>query len=405
MSITLRRITIWGLMAAAVALAIAYALWPRPVPVDLATLKRGPLTVTVDEDAETRVRNIYEVSTPVTGRLLRVELEAGDPVTANQTIVAQLQPIDPDFLDLRTEAETRAAIQAAEAARDLAEATLTRARAELAFAETDLDRIRRLAESQTASQRRLEEAELTVATRKAELATAQATLDMRRHELERAKTQLISPVELIEKRDQCACVPVHSPIDGRVLRILKKSEGVLPAGTALAEIGDPRDLEIIAELLSADAVRVEADQRVVLDDWGGEEPLAGTVRRVEPFGFTKVSALGIEEQRVKVVIDLAGPPEAHARLAHGFRVEASIVLWQGDDVLILPLTALFRRAGDWTVFRVEDGRARATTVTIGHANGLEVEVLAGLREGDTVVVHPGNQVADGVRVSPRPAGE
>lgn len=405
MSITLRRLTIWGLLSAAVAIGIAYALWPRAVPVDLATLARGPLTVAINEEGETRIRDIYEVSTPVTGRVLRIEREAGDAVIANETIIAQLQPIDPDFLDLRTEAEMRAALQASEAARDLAQATVARAEAELSFAGTDLDRIRRLAASETASQRQLEQAELTFNTRKAELATANATLDMRRHELERAKTQLISPAELINQRDSCVCIPLQAPVNGKVLRILKKSEGVLAAGTTLAEIGDPRDLEIVVDLLSADAVRVEPGLKVVISDWGGDTPLTGTVARVEPFGFTKVSALGIEEQRVNVVIDLNDPPEAYTRLAHGFRVETAIVLWQGEDVLILPLTALFRNGGDWNVFAVDNGRAVTRAVKVGHANGLEVEVLEGLSEGDTVVVHPGNQVEDGVKVAARQDGD
>jgi HlyD family secretion protein len=404
MSITLRRLTIWGLLSTAIILAIAYALWPRAVAVDLATLARGPLTVAINEEGETRIRDIYEVSTPVTGRVLRIEREAGDSVIANETIIAELQPIDPDFLDLRTEAEMRAALQASEAARDLAQANVARAQAELTFADTDLDRIRQLAATQTASQRRLEEAELTFNTRKAELATANATLDMRTHELERARTQLISPVELIKQRGSCACIPLQAPVSGKVLRILQKSEGVLAAGTVLAEIGDPRDLEIVVDLLSADAVRVEPGLDVVISDWGGDTPLQGTVSRVEPFGFTKVSALGIEEQRVNVVIELTGSQDAYEKLAHGFRVETGIVLWQSDDVLILPLTALFRVGDDWSVFAVENGRAQKRKVTIGHANGLQVEVLAGLEEGETIVVHPGNQVDDGIRVTARQAG-
>ncbi|AXS41389.1 HlyD family efflux transporter periplasmic adaptor subunit [Breoghania sp. L-A4] len=401
MSITLRRLILWGILALLVALGIAYALWPRPVPVDLARIDRGPLTVSIDEEAETRIRDIYEVSAPVTGRVLRITLEVGDDVVANQTIIAQLQPIDPAFLDLRTEAEMRAALQAAEAARDLAQANVARARAELAFAETDRARIRQLAETETASRRQLDQAELTYDTRQAELATAQATLDMRMHELERARAQLIPPGELIDQRDGCACVPVQAPIDGKILRLMQTSEGVINAGATIAEIGDPRNLEVVTDLLSADAVRVEPGLAVIIDDWGGEAPLSGVVRRVEPFGFTKVSALGIEEQRVKVVIDLTDPPGAYARLAHGFRVETSIVLWRGEDVLVLPLTALFRKDGAWTVFAVRDGRAHATEVRIGHANGLQVEVLEGLGEGDTVVVHPANQIADGTRVAAR----
>lgn len=401
MSITMRRLMIWGLMLAAVAAGISYALWPRPVPVDLVDVERGPLTVSVDEEGETRIRDIYEVNTPVTGRLLRIERDAGDTVVADKTIIAQLQPIDPAFLDLRTEAEMQASLQAAEAARDLAEANVSRARAELAFAETDLDRIKRLAENQTVSERRLDEAELAFDTRKAALATAEAQLDMRIHELARAKTQLISPIELMRERDDCVCIPLYAPVNGKVLRVLKESEGVLQAGTVLAEIGDPLDLEIVVDLLSADAVKVKPDFEVLIEDWGGDAVLKGKVRRVEPFGFTKTSALGIEEQRVNIIIDLTSPQEDYQQLAHGFRVEASIVLWQGEDVLKLPLTSLFRSGDDWAVYAVTDGVAETRRVEIGKANGLEVEIVEGLSEGDIVVVHPGNAITDGVSVAAR----
>ncbi|WP_346900142.1 efflux RND transporter periplasmic adaptor subunit [uncultured Roseibium sp.] len=401
MSITFRRLIIWGLILLAVALGVAYALWPRPVAVDLYLLKRGPLTVSVDEEGKTRIEDVYEVSTPVTGRLLRIDKEAGDEVKAKVDVIAELQPIDPEFLDQRTEAELRASVQAAMAARDLAEANISRARAELEFAKADLARARELAGRETVSKRQLDQAKLAFDTRKAELATAEATLDMRTHELERAQSQLISPTELVNQRDACSCIPLYAPVDGKILRVLKKSEGVLQAGTTIAEVGDPRDLEIVVDLLSADAVKVSPGLKVVIDDWGGETPLNGVVRRVEPFGFTKISALGIEEQRVNVVIDLTDPPEAYAKLAHGFRVEVSIILWQGGDVLTLPLTALFREGEDWAVFAVEDGRAMIRKVEVGHANGLTVEITDGLKEGDTVVLHPGNNVENGVAVTSR----
>ncbi|WP_417685790.1 efflux RND transporter periplasmic adaptor subunit [Roseibium sp.] len=401
MSIFVRRIIIWGLLVLAAALGIAYAMWPRPVPVDLIAVQRGPLTVSINEEGATRIRDVYEVNTPVTGRVLRVEREAGDEVVADLTVIAQLQPIDPEFLDLRTEAEMRASLEAARASRDLAEAAVTRARAELSFAQTDLERIRKLANTETVSQRRLEEALLAHDTRKAELATAEATLNIRVHELERAQTQLISPAQLINQRDSCACIPLYAPVNGKVLRVLKKSEGVLPAGTVIAEVGDPRDLEILVDLLSADAVRVEPGLRVVIDEWGGDRLLNGRVKRVEPFGFTKVSALGIEEQRVNVVVELTDPVDTYAKLAHGFRVEAGIVLWEGDSVLKLPLTALFRTGENWAVFAVENGIAVQKTVQRGHANGLEVEIVAGVTEGDIVVVHPGNRVEDGMAVTAR----
>jgi HlyD family secretion protein len=401
MSTTIRRLIVWGLLVLAAGTGIAYALWPRPVAVDLVTVERGTLSVTIDEEGETRIKDIYEVSTPVTGRVLRTDLEAGDAVLADKTVIAELQPIDPEFLDLRTEAEMQASLRAAEAAQTLAEAAVSKVQAELSFAELERDRMRKLAKTQTASQRQLDEAELAFDTKTAELETAKATLDIRIHELERVKSQLISPAELMKQRDACVCVPLYSPVDGKVLRVLKESEGVLPAGTVIAEVGDPANLEIVAELLSADAVRVRPGLKVVIDDWGGDQPLNGRVSRVEPFGFTKVSALGIEEQRVNVLIELTDPPERYAELAHGFRVEAGVVLWQGTDVLIVPLTALFRSGDAWATFAVVDGRAETRIVSVGHANGLTVEVTGGLEEGDTVVLHPGAHVADGVAVSAR----
>ncbi|MEI2385613.1 HlyD family efflux transporter periplasmic adaptor subunit [Breoghania sp. JC706] len=401
MSVALRRVLLWGTLLALVAAALFFTLRPQPVPVDFVTVARGPLQVAVEAEGETRIRDVYRVSAPVTGRLTRIKLEAGDTVEADRTLVAELQPIDPGLRDMRTEAELRAAVQAAEAALALAEANIDSARAELGFAETDLDRVRRLAASETVSKRRLDEAELSLRKGRAALAQAIATANMRRFELDRARTQLLSTAEAIGQRDSCPCVPIRAPVSGKVLRVLQESEVVVQAGTTLVEVGDPRDLEIVTDLLSADAVKVQAGQEVVITDWGGDEALAGRVKRVEPFGFTKVSALGIEEQRVNVVIELTGPPETYARLAHGFRVEVAIVLWKADDVARLPLTALFRKGDRWMVFKVEDGIVRQVPVETGHGNGLAVEIVGGVRAGDTVVAHPSDRVVDGIAVQQR----
>ncbi|ADZ69460.1 efflux RND transporter periplasmic adaptor subunit [Polymorphum gilvum] len=401
MRVALRRILLWGTLAAVSAAGVAYMMWPRPIPVDLAVVAEGPLRVTVDEEGRTRIRDIYEVSAPVAGRLLRIGLRAGDDVEADRTLIAELQPIDPGFRDLRTEAELRAAVQAAIAGLDLARANVERSYAQLAFAEADLQRAEQLAGRGTVSTRQLEEAQLAVRTAKAEVAQAEATAEMRKHELERSRSLLLSPVDAIGRRGDCPCVPVYSPVDGKVLRVLQESEVVVEAGATLVEIGDPRNLEIVIDLLSADAVKVEPGQRVILESWGGQSALNGVVTRIEPFGFTKVSALGIEEQRVNVRVALTDPSEAYARLAHGFRVEAAIVQWEADRVLKLPLTALFRRDGQWTVFAVVDGRARERRVEIGHGNGLEVEILSGLAAGDTVIVHPSDRVVDGIAVVER----
>jgi len=201
--------------------------------------------------------------------------------------------------------------------------------------------------------------------------------------------------------NDCDCVSVYAPITGTVLRVLQKSEGVVTASTPLVEVGDPRELEIVVDLLSADAVRVQAGQRVYIEGWGEPEPLNGVVQRVEPFGFTKISALGIEEQRVNVIIDFTDPPEKWQRLGHGYRVEPRIVLWEADDVLKIPLPALFRDGDGWAVFAEQRGRAVLRRVEIGRDNGLEAEVVKGLEPGEHVVLHPSDRVSEGVRLEAR----
>ncbi len=396
-----RRLILWGALGVLVVAGLVYAFRPQPVPVDLVEAVRGSLVVTLDEEGETRVRDVFVVSAPITGRSLRIEADVGDAVTAGRTIVAEIEPIDPSFLDLRTETQARAAIQAAEAALTLAEAELEEAQAELDFADADLKRARRLIVNETISERAVDEAERAFRTRRAAVATAEAALKMRTFELEEAKAELLSPLQAQERRDACECVPIAAPVSGRVLRVIQESEGVVEAGDPLLEIGDPTDLEIVADYLSADAVRIEAGQTVMIEAWGGEAELAGRVRRVEPFGFTKESALGIEEQRVNVIIDFTDPPAAWQRLGHGYRIEARVVLSAGENVLKLPLTALFRNNGSWAVFVKQDGRAQQRTVQRGTSNGLEAEIVDGLAEGDRVVLYPSNRVTDGVRIAQR----
>ena len=400
-SATLRRAGIWGALGVALIGGLVIAFRPRPVPVDLVELARGPLAVTVDDEGETRVRDIFVLSAPVAGRALRIEAEAGDPVVADKTVVAEVQPIDPEFLDPRTEAQAQADLRAAESAETLSKAELTEAQAEFEFARTELDRARALVVEGTISQRDLDDAERRHETSRAAVQTALAALQVRRFELERAKAQLLSPAEARKRRGDCDCVPLTAPVDGRVLRVLHESEGVVQAGQPLVEIGDPRDLEIVSDLLSAEAVKVAPGQRVIIEDWGGETPLAGRVRRVEPFGFTKISALGIEEQRVNVIIDFTSPAPDWARLGHGYQVEVRIVLWEGDDLLTVPLTALFREGDAWAVFVSEHGRAQLRVVTVGHRNGLEAEIVDGLKVGDEVVIHPSERVQQGVHITAR----
>ncbi|MES9828304.1 MAG: HlyD family efflux transporter periplasmic adaptor subunit [Candidatus Thiodiazotropha sp.] len=396
-----KRILLWSLLSLILIGTLVWAFIPKPIPVDLLTLSPGELVVTVNEEGETRVEDVFVLSAPISGRAMRIDAEVGDEVVAAETLIAEIEPIDPTLLDPRSEAQARADIRAAEANLILAEATVKEARVELAFALSELKRARSLRQEAVISERELEAAERTHQTRQAALETAIATRQARQAELERARAQLISPVETRSNSEACQCVPIKAPVNGRILKILHKSEGVVSAGEPLVEIGDPTELEIVADLLSSDAVKVQTGQQVIIENWGGETDLAGKVRRVEPFGFTKVSALGIEEQRVNVIIDFTSPKEEWSRIAHGYQVDVSIVLWRGSGVLKLPLTALFRNGDAWAVFMEHGGKAEQRQVTLGRRTGLEAEVLSGLSAGERVVVHPGDRIAEGVEIVAR----
>jgi HlyD family secretion protein len=396
-----RRLLFWAPLALALAVAILWLFRPSPVAVDLMTVVRGPLTVSVSDEGETRVRDMYVVSAPVPGRMRRVDLEAGDTVLADRTLVAQIEPSDPAFLDVRSAAEARAGVDAAAAARTHAEAQVRRAQAELDFALSELKRIRVLASSHTVSENDLDSAERRAKTADAALAEARAEQRVRESEYQVARARLMTPAAGRARTDACDCVSVYSPVSGDVLRVVTESEGVVQSGTPLVEIGDPNKLEVVVDLLSADAVRVQPGQRAIIEAWGGPKPLEGVVRRVEPFGFTKVSALGIEEQRVNVIIDIKEPRQQWQRLGHGYRVEPRIVLWESRDVLKVPLSALFRQGQQWAVFVEQGGRARLRPVEVGHENGLEAEVVSGLEAGERVVLHPGDRVSPGTRLQER----
>ena len=398
---TWRRLTIWGVLALAIALGLAYAFRPKPLLVDMVTLSPGPMTVSIDEEGETRVRDVYVLSTPIAGRALRIDSEVGDPVKAGDTVLARIEPTDPGFLDMRGQAQAEAAEKAAAAALTLASAELVRAEAELEFASSEVERARRLRKDYTIAERTLDEAESAFRIRQAAVDMAKSSLEMRRFELENARAQLVSPVNTVADQKGCDCVPITAPVDGQILDINHKSAGVVQAGEPLLEIGDPNDLEIVADFLSADAVQIMPGQDVIIEAWGGA-PLTGRVRRVEPAGFTKVSALGIEEQRVNVIIDFETPSDQRQRLSHGYRVETRVVLWQGEDVLKLPLTALFRDVDRWAVFAEQAGKAELRHVEIGQRNDLEAEIIGGLEEGANVVLHPSDQVTDGILIAPRP---
>ena len=372
---------------------LALALWPTRVDVDAGTVTRGPLVVTVDDEGRTRVRDRYVVSAPVGGRVLRIDLEPGDRVTRGM-VVAQVRPEAPPLLDARTRAEAQAAADAAQAALGHARAEEQRARTALAQVQSDLARIRELARSKVVSAQELETREADA--RIAEESVNSATFAVRAaaSDLQAAQARLRQPSSEAAGR----VVPVSSPVDGVVLKRLRESESVVPPGDPLLEIGDPDRIEIVADLLSTDAVRVKPGARAIVDNWGGPQPLDARVRRIEPSGFTKISALGVEEQRVNVILDFTDPATARAALGDGYRVEVRVVIWEASDVLKVPTSALFREGTQWAVYVVDGGRARRQPVTLGHQTGQEAEVVSGLAAGTVVVLHPGDTLTDGARI-------
>lgn len=393
----------YGLATLVVAMLVAgfaYILSPKPVPADMALIGRGPIKVTIDEEGKTRIRDIYTVSAPITGRLLRLPVDVGDTVHAGISPVASLLPLAPSFLDLRSRSELNAAADAAEAAVGLAEAELARKQSEERFAKSNLERAERLVESATISRSAFERAILDHDTAIAAIRQAEANLELRRHELESAKARLIEPDAQANTDLPSCCIAVNSPVDGVVLKLIEESETSVQAGQPILEIGNTRNLEIVVDLLSTDAVKVAPGDLATIDGWGGP-PLNAKVERVDPAGFTKVSALGIEEQRVTTVLQLTDNPDVWAALGHDFRVFVRIAEWNDDNALRVPLSALFRIGSDWGVFRVENGIARRTVIRLGHRNATHAEVLDGLTEGDRIILYPSDRIDDGIAVEPR----
>ena len=378
----------------------AVALWPKTIAVDLARVSRGPLTITVDEEGRTRVRDRFVVAAPVTGRLLRIELDPGDRVRRG-SVIARLQPEPPGLLDARTHAEAAAAVESAAASLERARADERRAQAALSQAQQELTRARNLTAAGVTSRQELDAREVDAALAGEAVHAAASAVRVASAEVERARARAATPVS--RGVTTGGTVVVRSPVDGVVLQRPQESESVVRAGEPLIEIGDPRKIEIVTDLLSADAVRVRPGARAIIEHWGGDTPLDATVRRIEPGGFTKISALGVEEQRVNVVLDFtaagAGEDEDDVLLGDAYRVETRIVLWEARQVLKVPTNALFRHNGDWAVYAASGGRARLTTVELGHQSGEEAEVTSGLSEGALVIVHPGDLVREGTRVA------
>jgi HlyD family secretion protein len=370
-----------------VALIVA-GLWPRPLPVETARASVGTLRATVNEEGKTRIKQRYLVSAPVAGQLRRIPLKAGAEVRAGETVLAVIDPLSPILLDVRTRT-------AAQARRDTAVANLEKARAGRNFATSELRRFEKLYADKTVSVQELEISQLREASAAKEQAAAESAL--RQTEAELAEFATNTPAGTNTLSDP---VQVKAPANGRVLRVFEENARVVAAGTPVMEIGDPADLEVVVEVLSRDGAAIPPGTSVELEQWGGGEPLRAKVRLVEPAAFTKVSALGVEEQRVNVIADLQTAPGERRSIGDAFRVEAKIIVWEARDALKVPAGALFRQGEQWAAFVVAEGRARLRIVKTGRSSGTETQVLEGLKEGEEVIVYPGSRVRDGQQVKP-----
>ena len=373
---------------------VAMAMWPESIEVSAAQVDRGPLQVTLDEDGEARVRDRFVVSAPVAGRLQRIELEPGDRVVRGKTVVARLATADAPLLDPRTRAELQASVEAARAAVGQAQAERDRATAELARARTTLERQRALMKAGAIASDSLEASETAVTTAEEAAKAAVFAFSRTEYEVQLARARLQAPAPAGRP------VEVVAPVSGVILKRLRESESVVPVGEPLIEIGDPARIEVMADFLSTDAVRVQPGARVLIEGWGGGHALNGRVRRVEPAGFMKVSALGVEEQRVNVLIDF-DDVSAAGRLGDGYRVEVRVVIWSEPDVVKVPVGGLFRRGNAWAAFVIDGDTVRLQPVQLGQRNDLEGQVVGGLMPGQRVVLHPPDTLMDGARVSVR----
>lgn len=392
------RTKIYGVTSFIVVLAaLAFGFWPKPTKVETDVVQRAALKEIITQEGKTRVIDRFVVSAPITGVSQRIKLLAGDEVTRGQ-ILLSIEPSHPTSLDSRERAQAQARIAAAEATFGGAQARLHSSEADATLAAGELARIRRLSRSSMVSAQALDAAEARDQIAQANRRSAAFAVTIARYDLEAARAVLGTETES-EDRSGTHCVPVLSPIDGHVLKVLHQSEGAVQPGTPLIEIGDPHSLEVETEVPSDDAVRIRPGTQVEYTGWGGDLPLEGTVLSVEPLAFTKVSALGVEEQRVRVISTLASEPKRWDRLGDGYKLDAHFVLWKKGNVLQIPTAALFRSQDHWAVFVIRSHRARLTRVQIGHRGALAVEITQGLSAGERVIVHPDSHLKDGARVT------
>ena len=387
----------FGVIALVVLAAIFWTLRTPPLEVDAARVLEAPLTVTINDEGETRVRDMFVVAAPINGRLLRVDLDAGDPVIAGSTIVAKIMPSQPDFLNPRSDAETRAQIQALQANVRSSASRITQADADRKLAAANFDRIDALFQRGFATRTAHDAARAARDASAARLAEARGAKDAAHSELQAARARLIGP----SGAGSGKILEIRAPESGSVLRLIHESETPIAAGTPIVEIGNPVAIEIVTDLLSSDAVKIKPGSNVLIDNWGGEQPLAGKVLRIEPFGFTKISALGVEEQRVNVILEFTDPEKARERLGHGYRVIVRIIEWSDDKVLQVPISALFRDKGQWSVFVIRNSEAKLVRVKVGRMNDEHAQILEGLEADQSVILHPSEKIENETAVKLR----
>lgn len=393
----LRR-SLLALAALLIAALIVYAYWPKPLPVPVTIASRGPMDVTITEEGKTRIHDCYTITAPVASYAPRLDWHPDDSVTAGQTLLV-LAPLPSSVLDARARAEAQARVAQARAALDAAQTNAQAVAADAELAAREAKRLQALFDTGAVSQTVLDAAEARARSTRASLQSARSAIEVARYELQAAETALKYSTGRPETQSEA--IPLTAPIDGRVLNVAHENEGVVQAGQAILTIGDPASLEVEIDVLSADAVRIQPGTRVEFERWGGPAPLQGRVRTVEPAAFTKVSALGVEEQRVLVIADITSPREEWKHLGHAYRVDARFLLWHGDKVLRVPVSALFRNGGQWQVLALEDGRIVAKTLDIGERGDRYAQVLKGLDAGAAVITYPDDSMSIGARAEAR----
>lgn len=390
---------VWGLIGLVVVLGLIYVWLPSPLPVDVGVAERGALTVTVDEDGRTRVRERFTITAPMTGNLERIELRAGQVVEAGDEL-AHITPTRAPLLDPRSRAQGEAQVATARAALAQARTALEQASQAHEFARSEAQRLEELVREGVATAQAMEQARFEVQTTQAQIASARAAVEIAEHQLAQARA-VVEEVDPPSAEAPGARIPITAPVDGAVLLILQESAGPVQIGAPILELGDPSNLEIVVDVLTTQAVGIDPGARAIVEQWGAGEVIDARVRGVEPAAFTRISSLGVEEQRVNVILDVVEPTQTWAALGDGFRVEARIITAHEDDILKVDASAVFWRDDGWVLFRLVEGRAELTPVIIGARTDREVQVLEGIEEGDEVVLYPGDAIEDGVRVEPR----